>query len=144
MELVQEYAADLGIHHGLSPIPAVGLTGTAQREELALPTTPWTWALEKTELDCSGLPCGMCFFSLSMLPVVSPCPPSAGDGSGPLISHQHSGPPQHFPKMCPAGAQARWHRSVLACELPSSAWMEWNKGRMSPTSPMPVRLVRMV
>jgi len=129
MELVQEYAADLGIRHGLSPIPAVGLTGAAQIEELPLPITPWTWALEKTELDGRGLPCGMCFLFLLLLPVVSPCFLAAGDGFRPLISLQHSGPAQQFPKMCPSGAQMRWHGSVLACEPLSSAWMEGYGGR---------------
>lgn len=85
---------------------------------------------EKTELGCSGLPCGVCFLSLLLLLVVSPSSPAARGGSGPLISLQHSGPAQQFPKMCPARAQTPWHGSVLACEPPSSAWMERSGGQM--------------
>lgn len=144
MDLDQEYAADLGIHHGSSLIPAVGLIGAAQREELPLPTSPWTCTLEKTELDCSGLPCSMWVLSLLLLPVMPPCSLAAGDSFRPRISLQHSSPAQQFPKMCPAGAQARWHGSVLVCEPPSSAWMEGYGGRMSPASLMPVRSVMMV
>lgn len=144
MELVREYAADLSIRHGSSPIPAVDLLGAAQREELLLSTTPWTCTSEKTELDCSGLPCGICFLSLLLLPVVLPCSLAAGDGSRPLISLHHSGPAQQFPKMCPAGAQTSWHGSVLACETPSSAWVEAYGGRMSSASPVPARLAMMV
>lgn len=95
MELVQEYAADLGIHHGLSPIPVVGLVGAAQREELPLPATPWTWTLEKTELDCSGLSWGCCHCCCQC------CHLAARDGFRPSISRQHSGPAQCFPKKCP-------------------------------------------
>lgn len=86
----------------------------------------------------------MCFLSLLLLLVLSPSSPAAEDGSGHLISLQHSGPAQQFPKMCPAGPQTHWHGSVLACEPSSSAWMEGYGGRMSPASPVAARLVVMV